>query len=124
MNYLSVLSIFKIKIITMNTVFNLSGDLGRVFAIDIAGSPHQAMLRSSAYTIKVAYSSLAQTIHSIGKRGGKVVNVRMLSTPMSNVAMPVVEAVEAVKAAPSPVTKAASTPQPESRRASSKSKKR
>ena len=105
----------------MNTVFNLSGDLGRVFAIDIAGSPHQAMLRSSAYTIKVAYSSLAQTIHSIGKRGGKVVNVRMLSTPMPNVAMPVVEAVEA---APSPVTKADSTPQPESRRSSSKSKKR
>jgi hypothetical protein len=122
MNYLSVLSIFKIRIITMNTVFNLSGDLGRVFAIDIAGSPHQAMLRSSAYTIKVAYSSLAQTIHSIGKRGGKVVNVRMLSTPMPSVAnLPVVEAVEA---APSPATKAASTPQPESRRASSKSKKR
>jgi CpcD/allophycocyanin linker domain len=61
---------------TMNTVFNLS-DAGRTFAIDIAGSPNQAMLRSSAYTVKVAYSALSQTIHSIGKRGGKVVNVRM-----------------------------------------------
>lgn len=102
----------------MNTVFNLSGDPGRTFAIDIAGSPHQAMLRSSAYTIKVTYSSLSQTIHSIGKRGGKVVNVRMLSTPMPSVALPV-----AVEAAPSPATEAASKP-PESRRASSKSKKR
>ncbi len=104
----------------MNTVFNLSGDPGRVFAIDIAGSPHQAMLRSSAYTIKVAYSSLAQTIHSIGKRGGKVVNVRMLSTPMPSVA----NVVEAVEATASPVTKAASNSPPASRRASSKSKKR
>jgi CpcD/allophycocyanin linker domain len=106
----------------MNTVFNLSGDPGRVFAIDIAGSPHQAMLRSSAYTIKVAYSSLAQTIHSIGKRGGKVVDVRMLSTPMPSVTnLPVVASVEA---APSPATESTSTPPPESRRASSKSKKR
>jgi hypothetical protein len=103
----------------MNTVFNLSGDAGRTFAIDIAGSPHQAMLRSSAYTIKVAYSSLAQTIHSIGKRGGKVVNVRMLSTPMPSVAHQPV----AVEAAPSPATEADSN-SPESRRASSKSKKR
>jgi hypothetical protein len=104
----------------MNTVFNLSGDPGRVFAIDIAGSPHQAMLRSSAYTIKVAYSSLAQTIHSIGKRGGKVVDVRMLSTPMSSVAnLPVV-----VATTPQPAAQTDSNPQPESRRASSKSKKR
>ncbi|WP_310485056.1 phycobilisome linker polypeptide [Chamaesiphon sp. VAR_48_metabat_403] len=104
----------------MNTVFNLSGDAGRTFAIDIAGSPHQAMLRSSAYTIKVAYSSLAQTIHSIGKRGGKVVNVRMLSTPMPSVAHQPV----AVEATPSPATDDAASNSPESRRASSKSKKR
>jgi CpcD/allophycocyanin linker domain len=104
----------------MNTVFNLSGDPGRVFAIDVAGSPHQAMLRSSAYTIKVAYSSLAQTIHSIGKRGGKVVNVRAISTPMPSVAnLPI-----AVVATPQPETQTDSTLPPESRRASSKSKKR
>ncbi len=103
----------------MNTVFNLSGDAGRTFAIDVAGSPHQAMLRSSAYTIKVAYSSLAQTIHSIGKRGGKVVNVQMLSTPMPSVAHQPV----AVEAPPSATDDAASN-SPKSRRASSKSKKR
>jgi hypothetical protein len=112
---------------TMNTVFNLSGDAGRTFAIDIAGSPSQAMLRSSVYTVKVAYSSLAQTIHSIGKRGGKVVNVRMLSIPMSGVEdIPVASSVltPTAEATPQPPQKAAETPKAEPRRSSSKSKKR
>ncbi len=69
----------------MNTVFNLSSDTARVFEIDIAGSPHQAMLRSGTYKVKVAYSCLSTTIQSITKRGGKVMNVRMLSTPMPSV---------------------------------------
>ena len=117
---------FGIKIITMNTVFNLSGDTGRIFAIDIVGSPDQAMLRSSAYTVKVAYSSLSQTLQSIGKRGGKVINVRLLSTPMSIVDhRPVPEQVVVpVEVAPQPTTQKVSKQPPESRRPPSKSKKR
>ena len=112
----------------MNTVFNLSGDAGRKCAIDIAGSPNQAMMRTSAYTIKVPYSSLAHTIHSIGKRGGKVVNVRMLSTPMPGVEdIPVASGLLVpfeVETAPAPLTKSVEPPQPESRRQQQKSKKR
>ncbi len=106
----------------MNTAFNLSGDLDRIFAIEIAGSPHQAMLRSSVYTVKVAYSSLSKTIQSIGKRGGKVVSVRMLSTPMPNVEnIPVAVAGASVEA---PSVDQISTPKEISRRPPSKSKKR
>jgi CpcD/allophycocyanin linker domain len=70
---------------SINTVFNLSGNDDRMFAIDAIASPHRAMLRSIAYTVKVPYSALAKTIHSIGQRGGKVVNVRLLSLPAPNV---------------------------------------
>ena len=115
----------------MNTVFNLSGDAGRKCAIDIAGSPNQAMMRTSAYTVKVPYSSLAQTIHSIGKRGGKVMNVRMLSTPMPGVEdIPIASGflipLEEMNVAPSPQppTKTVEPPQPEARRQQQKSKKR
>jgi phycocyanin-associated, rod len=112
----------------MNTVFNLSGDAGRKCAIDIAGSPNQAMMRTSAYTVKVPYSSLAQTIHSIGKRGGKVMNVRMLSTPMPGVEdIPVASGLLVpfeVETAPSPPAKNVKPPQPEARRQQQKSKKR
>jgi len=109
----------------MNTAFNLSGDTDRSLAIDIAGSPHQAMLRSSAYTVKVADSSLSKTLQSIGKRGGKVVNVRILSTSMPSVDhIPVGvggDSVEALSATKTIV----SNPQVESRHSSqSKSKKR
>jgi phycocyanin-associated, rod len=116
---------------TMNTVFNLSGEAGRKCAIDVAGSPNQAMMRSSAYTVKVPYSSLSQTIHSIGKRGGKVVNVRMLSTQMPGVEdIPVASGVlvpfeEDSAPSPQPPTKNVEPPTVESRRPqSSKSKKR
>jgi CpcD/allophycocyanin linker domain len=106
----------------MNTTINLSGNTERIFAIDIAGSPHQAMLRSSAYTVKVAYSSLSKTLQSIGKRGGKVVNVRMLSTPMPSIEnIPVAVAETSVEA---PSAAKISTPKVASRRSSSKSKKR
>ena len=115
----------------MNTVFNLSGDAGRKCAIDIAGSPNQAMMRTSAYTVKVPYSSLAHTIHSIGKRGGKVINVRMLSTPMPGVEdIPVASGflipLDEMNVAPSPQppTKTVEPPQPESRRQQQKTKKR
>ena len=68
---------------SMTTVSNLSGEAGRTFAIEVTGSPHQAMLRNGAYTVRVPYSSLSHTIHSIGQRGGKVVNVTMLTTAFS-----------------------------------------
>jgi phycocyanin-associated, rod len=113
----------------MTTVSSLSGDAGRTFAIDITGSPNQAMLRTSAYTVKVPYSALSQTIHSIGQRGGKVVKVTMLTTSFSDLEdIPVASGVlipfaDVVPQAPK---KATSPPQPEPRRQQqqSKSKKR
>ena len=68
-----------------NTVFNLSDRNCRMFAIDAIASPHQAMLRSSAYTVKVQYSSLATTIQSICQHGGKILNVRSLSMLMPTI---------------------------------------
>jgi hypothetical protein len=132
------------KIMAMNTVFNLSGGAGRTFAIDVAGSPSQAMVRTSAYTVKVSYSSLSKTIHSIGKRGGKVLNVRLLSAPMpgledipvaSGFLIPLDEMEEAsgfltpvdeMEAVPSPQPPAKNSqpPKSESRRKQQKSKKR
>ena len=111
----------------MTTVSNLSGERGRTFAIEVAGSPDQAMLRTSAYTVKVPYSSLSKTIHSIGQRGGKVVNVTMLTTSFSQLeAIPVAAGVLIPdrEVAPQAPTKATNNPSPESHRQQSKSKKR
>jgi CpcD/allophycocyanin linker domain len=111
----------------MNNVFNLSGDTARVFEIDIAGSPHQAMLRSSTYKVKVAYSCLSTTIQSITKRGGKVMGVRMLSAPMPSVDnIPVAAGVPLQSEPSSPVVEdiAIDNAQSKSRRPPSKSKKR
>jgi CpcD/allophycocyanin linker domain len=113
---------------SMTTVSNLNGDGGRTFAIEVIGSPHQARLRTSAYTVRVPYSSLAKTIHSIGQRGGKVVDVKMLTTQLNDlVAIPVAAGVFVPldqKIAPQPPTKATSNPEPDSRRQQPKSKKR
>ncbi len=109
----------EIKIMSMTTVSNLDGDAGRTFAIEVTGSPHQARLRTSAFTVRVPYSSLAQTIHSIGQRGGKVVSVKMLTMSLTAVEnMPVEEV------APRQAAKATENLPPESRRQQSKSKKR
>jgi hypothetical protein len=133
---------------SMNTVFNLSGNDNRMFAIDAIAGPHQAMQRSIAYTLKVPYSGLAKTLHSIGQRGGKVVNVRLLSVlmstemaipeastpiaaqilPVPDVAIPVVTQESVVveeKKAPSPQSKqTVDRTKSNSRRQSSKSKRR
>ncbi len=113
---------------SMTTVSNLSGDAGRTFAIEVIGGSQQAGLRTSAYQIRVAYSSLAKTIHSIGQRGGKVVNVTMLTTPFSDLEdIPVASAVHtpvAEAVAAQPAKKTTAKPQAESPRQHSKSKKR
>jgi phycocyanin-associated, rod len=63
----------------LTNISNLSEDAGRTFEIEVTGSPHQARLRTSNYKVKVPYSALSTTISSIGQRGGKIVNVKMLS---------------------------------------------
>ena len=111
----------------MTTVSNLNGERGRTFAIEVTGRPNQAKLRTSAYTVKVPYSSLSQTIHSIGQRGGKVVNVTMLTTSFSELEdIPVAPGVLIPfdDVAPQAPTKTTSDSQPESRRQQQKSKKR
>ena len=113
---------------SMTTVSNLSGEAGRTFAIEVTGSPSQAMLRTGTHTIRVPYSSLSQTIHSIGQRGGKVVNVTMLSTAFTalediSVAAEVVVGSDPVVVPQTP-EKASVAVKSESRRQKSKSKKR
>ena len=112
----------------MTTVSNLSGEAGRTFAIEVTGSPHQARLRQGAYTVRVPYSSLSQTIHSIGQRGGKVVNVTMLTTAFSTLEdIPVASGVLTPfenEVIPETLTKTAVKAKPEPSRQQSKSKKR
>jgi phycocyanin-associated, rod len=67
-------------------ISNLSEDAGRTFEIEVAGSPHQARLRTSSYKVKVPYSALSTTMRSIGQRGGKIVSVKMLSLLATEVA--------------------------------------
>jgi phycocyanin-associated, rod len=67
-------------------VFNLSDDTGRTFEIEVTGSTHHARLRTSSYKVKVPYSALSTTINSIGQRGGKIVDVKMLSLGATAVA--------------------------------------
>jgi CpcD/allophycocyanin linker domain len=119
---------------TITTVSNSSVDANRMFAIEVKSGSHQTIQRSSTYTLKVAYSSLAKTIQSIGKRGGKVVNVTMLNHSFSHV-----EPVAAVSPAVTPVVEVETVPKtiesppkppkveqaaPDSRRKQSKSKRR
>ncbi len=113
---------------SMTTVSNLSGEAGRTFAIEVTGRPNQARLRNGAYTVRVPYSSLSQTIHSIGQRGGKVVNVTMLTTAFSSledipVASGLLVPYENDVVATTPA-KAAVKAKPEPIRQQSKSKKR
>ena len=61
------------------TVANLSEDTGRIFEIAVTGSTRQARLRTGTYKVRVTYSSLSKTIRSIAQRGGKIVDVKMLS---------------------------------------------
>jgi CpcD/allophycocyanin linker domain len=117
------------KIMPMTTVYNLSGEAGRTFAIAVTGSPHQASLRTGAYTIRVPYSSLAKTIHSIGQRGGKVVDVKMLTAPLTDVAdIPVAAGFvlpgEETATAQVPTATEIDDARPAARRQQSKSKKR
>ena len=112
---------------SMTTVSNLNGEGGRTFAIDVRGNPQQAGQRAAAYTIKVPYSSLAQTIHSIGQRGGKVIDVKLLTAQLSDLGQILVasklDAFEE-QVAPKPPAKQTRNLEPEPRRQQSKSKKR
>jgi CpcD/allophycocyanin linker domain len=112
----------------MTTVSNLSGERGRTFEIEVIGSPHQARLRTSGYKVLVPFSSLSQTIHSIGQRGGKVAKVTMLTTSLSDVDdLPTASASLVPlepEVVPQPSIAATNNPPPTSHRHHSKSKKR
>jgi hypothetical protein len=112
----------------MTTVSNLSGESGRTFEIEVIGSPLQARLRTSGYKVLVPFSSLSQTIRSIGQRGGKVAKVTMLTNLLSDVddlptpsgiLMPLEPEVTS-----QPSIAATNNPPPTSHRQHSKSKKR
>ncbi len=89
------------------TVANLSEDTGRIFEIAVTGSTQQARLRTSSYKIRVSYSTLAKTIRSIAQRGGKIVDVKMLSMfepegeripAVAELSQPITEAVDSMPA--------------------------
>jgi CpcD/allophycocyanin linker domain len=112
----------------MTTVSNLSGERDRTFEIEVSGSPHQARLRTSGYKVLVPFSSLSQTIRSIGQRGGKVAKVTMLTNSVSDFEdLPTVSgilvAVE-TEVAPQPSIATTKNPSPTAHRHHSKSKKR
>jgi DUF1009 family protein len=92
------------------TVTNLSEDTGRIFEISVTGSTQQARLRTSTYKIRVSYSTLSTTIRSIAQRGGKIVDVKMLSMfeteidrdllpAVAQLSQPITETVESIPAA-------------------------
>jgi CpcD/allophycocyanin linker domain len=115
----------------MTTVSNLSGERGRTFEIEVIGSPHQARLRTSGYKVLVPFSSLSQTIRSIGQRGGKVAKVTMLTTSLSDFDLPTASGLLVPfepEVAPQPTTQPSiattTNPPPKSHRQHSKSKKR
>ncbi len=65
---------------TMTTVTSLTDRCDRVFEIQLQAATHQGTVRTSIQTIKVSYSSLSQTISAIGRRGAKVIGVKLLTT--------------------------------------------
>jgi hypothetical protein len=70
---------------TMATVSSLTDRTDRVFEIQVQAGSGQRMGRTSNSTIKVSYSTLAQTISAIGRRGAKVISVTMLASPSTEV---------------------------------------
>jgi hypothetical protein len=89
------------------TVANLSEATGRIFEISVTGSTQQARLRTSTYKIRVSYSTLSKTIRSIAQRGGKIVDVKMLSmfeteadriSAVAQLSQPIAETVESIPA--------------------------
>jgi hypothetical protein len=55
----------------------------RTITLEVTGMHHQTVSRTSPCTVKVPYSSLAQTLQSIQRRGGTVIKVAVatLITP-------------------------------------------
>jgi CpcD/allophycocyanin linker domain len=108
----------------ITTASNLSGERDRTFEIEVIGSPHQARLRTSGYKVLVPFSSLSQTIHSIGQRGGKVAKVTMLTTSLSDFDnIPTASGI-LVPFEPEVTPQPSNNPPPKSHRQHSKSKKR
>jgi CpcD/allophycocyanin linker domain len=56
----------------------LTGD--RMVRLEVSGMCQQSVSRTSNYTVTVPYSSMAQTMKNIMRRGGKVTGVHTSST--------------------------------------------
>jgi hypothetical protein len=75
---------------TMANVSSLTDRTDRVFEIQVQAGSGQRMGRTSTSTIKVSYSTLAQTISAIGRRGAKVISVTMLASASTEIT-PIIE---------------------------------
>jgi len=66
----------------MNTIpmFGISDYANRLFSLEVQSCNTEAAVREKNHIIKVSFSCLAQTIQSIHRLGGTVINVTLLST--------------------------------------------
>jgi phycocyanin-associated, rod len=69
----------------------------RTITIEVTGMCHQNVSRTSHYTVKVPYSSLARTLQSIQRVGGTVANVTAASLSTSAPVPPTVPATSRVR---------------------------
>jgi len=70
---------------------NLSTYGSRTISIEVTGVCRQDVMRASNYTVKVPYSRMSQTIKNISRMGGKVANVSLGNTAVSEVAQTATE---------------------------------
>lgn len=62
--------------------YKWSDDNSRMVEIEVTGLCRQDIIRASNYRVKVPYSRLSQTMQEIGRIGGKIKGVRMISSSL------------------------------------------
>ena len=76
-------------------ISGMSDYANRWFSLEVKSGHSQTVVRKSRYIIKVSFACLSQTIQSIHRLGGNVLNVTMLSMVLPSSVNPVVQAVDA-----------------------------
>ncbi len=73
---------------TVSTVSGLNGLMDCMMKIDVTNMSAHTATRTSAYAIKVPFSSLSRTMQFIHRSGGKVVEVTNLSAATTLAELP------------------------------------
>jgi phycocyanin-associated, rod len=103
-----------VKFMTVSAVSGLNGLMDCMMKIDVTNMSARAATRTSAYAIKVPFSSLSRTMQFIHRSGGKVVEVTNLSAATALAELPPI-ATPVYTSTSSPKSKATAT-QPEQSR--------